>query len=75
MEKTIDTESVYNAVRFCMNGCSSVNQLETAGNCVIEMLSAIGMDDEEIIDVLRYAQGMWIVTDDYIDEMIERIRG
>lgn len=66
---------VYQAVSNCINTCADWPDMEIAGHCVVEMLTAFGFDDDAIIDALQVASGQSKDADDFIDEMIARIKG
>lgn len=69
-----EMSDVYQAVSNCINTCAE-HDMEIAGNCVVEMLTAFGFDDDAIIDALQVASGQSKEADDFIDEMIARIKG
>ena len=66
---------VYQAVSNCINTCADSHDMEIASHCVVEMLTAFGFDDDAIIDALQVASGQSKEADDFIDEMIARIKG
>lgn len=62
------------AVQVSFADCSDHHERYIAGNCIIEFLSALSMDDEEIISVLQDASGDALEVDIYIDQMIANIQ-
>lgn len=70
-----EVSDVYQAVSNCINQCFNLSDMEIAGHCVVEMLTAFGFDDDAIIDALQVASGQSKEADDFIDEMIARIKG
>ena len=47
---------------------------EVCGSCIIEFCSAFSMSDEEIWQALQIASGNSREGDDFLDEMISRIK-
>lgn len=61
------------AIKGCFSDCSDDRELYIAGNCIVEILSALSMSDEELVSVLQDASGDAAEVDDYIDKMISYI--
>ena len=61
------------AVKGCFADCSDQNELYIAGNCIVEILSALSMSDKELVSVLQDASGDAAEVDEYIDKMISNI--
>jgi hypothetical protein len=70
-----DMSDVYQAISSSIEFCDSREEYESVGNCVIEMLASLGFGDDAIIDALQVASGQSKEADDFIDEMIARIKG
>ena len=47
---------------------------EFCGSCIVEFCSAFSMDDDEICQALKNASGNSREGDDFLDEMISRIK-
>ena len=74
MEKDFDLSGVHDAIRCCFADCDDHRERCSAGDHIIEFLTAFNFTDDEIIDALKASDGMDAEADDYIDEMIARIR-
>jgi len=66
--------NLISAVKGCFADCSDQRELYIAGNCIVEILSALSMSDEELVSVLQDASGDAAEVDDYIDQMIANIK-
>lgn len=66
--------NLVSAVKGCFAGCTDQSELYIAGNCIVEILSALSMSDEELISVLQEASGDAAEVDEYIDAMISNIQ-
>ncbi len=66
--------NLISAVKGCFSDCSDQRELYIAGNCIVEILSALSMSDDELVSVLQDASGDAAEVDDYIDEMIANIK-
>ena len=53
---------------------SHQSDFEVCGNCIIELCSEFGLDDNELIEALELSGGTSVEEDDFIDEMINRIK-
>lgn len=62
------------AIRNSLMMCCDRRELEVAANCIIEMCSAFGMTDDEIVQACNDASGNSSMEDDMIDDIIQRIR-
>jgi hypothetical protein len=62
------------AVKGCFADCADQQEFYIAGNCIVEILSALSMSDEELVSVLQDASGDAAEVDDYIDKMIANIK-
>lgn len=72
-QKELRTNLV-SAVKGCFADCADQSEMYIAGNCIVEILSALSMSDDELISVLQDASGDAAEVDDYIDEMIANIK-
>lgn len=61
------------AVKGCFADCADQSELYIAGNCIVEILSALSMSDQELVSVLQDASGDAAEVDEYIDKMISNI--
>jgi len=66
--------SLVSAIKGCFADCSDQSELFIAGNCIVEILSALSMSDDELVSVLESASGDAAEVDEYIDKMIANIR-
>lgn len=63
------------AIKGCLADCEDQSELFIAGNCIVDILSALSMSDDELVSVLQGASGDSAEVDDYIDMMIANIKG
>ncbi len=61
------------AIKGCFADCSDHHELYIAGNCIVEILSALSMSDDELVSVLQDASGDAAEVDEYIDKIISNI--
>lgn len=61
------------AVKGCFADCADQSELYIAGNCIVEILSALSMSDQELVSVLQDSSGDAAEVDEYIDKMISNI--
>ncbi|CAI1105543.1 Uncharacterised protein [Serratia ficaria] len=73
MEKNFEWSAMVSAIRNSFTECSDYVDRYRAGHTIIEMLTAIGFEDDEIVELLGQAAGNDSETDDFIDEMINNI--
>lgn len=66
--------NLISAVKGCFADCSDQRELYIAGNCIVEILSALSMSDDELVSLLQDASGDAAEVDDYIDKMIANIK-
>ena len=66
--------NLVSAVKGCFADCANQSELYIAGNCIVEILSALSMSNGELISVLQDASGDAAEVDEYIDRMIANIR-
>ncbi|WP_267411918.1 hypothetical protein [Pantoea sp. GM_Pan_4] len=66
--------NLVSAIKGCFADCSDQSELYIAGNCIVEILSALSMSDDELVSVLESASGDAAEVDEYIDKMIANIR-
>lgn len=48
------------AVKGCFADCADQSELYIAGNCIVEILSALSKSDKELVSVLQDASGVGI---------------
>ncbi len=62
------------AIKNALMMCREWREMECCGNAIIELCTAFEMDDEEIIEALKFASGNSVQEDDFIDNMIANIQ-